>query len=506
LIDDSTKLINADSVQSSGNSGKGVKVAVLDSGIDKNHHALSGRVVSEVSTVDDEGCSLPGDHGTHIAGIIASGDSTYRGVAPECSLINVKVVDKDGFGQPGDVVEGFEEAIMLGADVINLSLGWSHLSGWDCDDGDCVLCRAADRAVELGVTVCVASGNEDGNASSAGANTSIRCPGNARKVITVGSVDKSKKIANYSSAGPTPYGATKPDVCAPGSDIRSSITANRWAQYNGTSMASPHVAGVCALMISENPDMTPSEVKSGLMNTAKSIGVSSNKQGAGLVDAIRAVSLAASAGDSGSGSSSTPGNSTPDNSTPSNSGSGSSSGLDNMDLAVRKFVNKTRVGRGEEIEVSVSLENKGSMTLRDVGYSDSVPSGFSLLRGSLSRNYDVIAPGIRIVDTYGISSGAVGRHTLNSVRIEFRDPSGKLYEISTNRVGIEVVEKGGSSGDGSGGGSGGSSGGNPGDGSGGGSGGSSGSNPGSGWKGRLDGLAEVVSMIAKMLKGLFGLK
>ena len=153
----------------------------MDSGVDKNHSALAGKVVDEVSTTS-ESVSVPGEHGTHCAGIIASQNGYRRGVSPDVDLINVKVLTASGSGDHTWVEKGMEEAFRLGADVVSMSLGWSHIyHGWQCDDGRCSLCRAAQSLVDLGVVVVVAAGNENNEAASQTppVDTSLRCPGSA---------------------------------------------------------------------------------------------------------------------------------------------------------------------------------------------------------------------------------------------------------------------------------------------------------------------------------------
>lgn len=293
--DDSVPLINAPAVWNQGYGGNGIKVAVLDSGIDKNHPALAGKVVDEVSTVDGEGVNTPGSHGTHCAGIIASNDATFKGVSPDVDLINVKVLDKLGGGEADEVVMGIQEAIDRGADIISMSLGWSHIgNGWECSDGYCILCEAANNAVKAGVVVVVAAGNENNAKSTAGGDTNLRCPGNAKSVITVGGTDKNDQMYNIwtysaSSIGPASYGLSKPDIVAPGVSIMSTVLNNQWGSKTGTSMSTPHVAGLCALMLDKNPTLSHADIKSILETTAIDLGFQQNQQGNGRVNAQNAV-------------------------------------------------------------------------------------------------------------------------------------------------------------------------------------------------------------------------
>lgn len=301
-LDDSTEIIQAKpDVWDLGCTGTGIKVAVLDSGIDANHPALIKKVIASESTVSYEGVDIPGDHGTHVAGIIASQDGLFRGVAPDSELINIKVLDSEGGGRPDFVVKGIRKAIEFGADVINLSLGWNHYPhniygghGWQCSDGQCVLCRAVDQASALGVVV-VAAGNSNTLSRQVSADTDLGCPGNARSVITVGAVDKAAKLANFSSTGSSSYGWSKPDLCAPGISITSCITVTHglWGKKNGTSMAAPHVSGIAGLLIqkfqAKGDKYTAKSIKAILKHTASSLGLSPNEQGKGLIDALTAI-------------------------------------------------------------------------------------------------------------------------------------------------------------------------------------------------------------------------
>jgi serine protease AprX len=274
--------------------GDGVAVALLDSGADKTHPALAGKIVDEVST-STEPITIPGNHATHTAGTLVSNDPIYRGVAHAANLINVKVLTAAGFGTPTSVIMGLREALLRGAQVASMSLGWSELWGWVCDDADCILCQAADNAVSLGLTLVIAAGNE----SSADDQPpfSVRHPGAARSVITVGAVDKSKTLAAFSSIGPgsgrlspsSSHRVTKPDVCAPGVDVVSSVLGGSFSSMSGTSMATPHVAGVAALILEKQPDLTPTEVKKILEESCQPLPYGPNETGFGLVSGYGSV-------------------------------------------------------------------------------------------------------------------------------------------------------------------------------------------------------------------------
>ena len=156
-----TQIINADKLWEKGIDGRGVTVAVLDSGIDKNHPDLIGKVVAEKNFLTDEVTAddLLG-HGTMVAGIIAgSGNASkgkYKGIAPGASLLNVKVIDSKGDGKVSDIIAGIEWAIYNGADVLSLSLGGINLG-----ETNPPITMAADNAANNGVVVCVAAGNRN---------------------------------------------------------------------------------------------------------------------------------------------------------------------------------------------------------------------------------------------------------------------------------------------------------------------------------------------------------
>src|SRR5262245_19090784 len=279
--------------------GRGIRVAILDTGMDKNHPALLGKVVDEVSTIA-EPVTVPGNHGTHTGGTVASNDPVFRGVAPQTDLINIKVLTAAGGGTPAGVITGLDQAVRRGALVASLSLGWSEIfHGWVCNDADCILCQAADNTVRLGVTVVVAAGNE-GNAG-AKPPFAIRHPGAARNVITVGAVDKSKVLAGFSSIGPgsgrlSPASGqrlTKPDVSGPGVNIVSSVLGGGFAALSGTSMATPHVAGLAALLLQRHQSMLPRRVKKALEGRCEPVELAPHQAGYGLVNAYAALLEAA---------------------------------------------------------------------------------------------------------------------------------------------------------------------------------------------------------------------
>jgi len=295
--------------------GSGVRVAVLDSGIDLLHPWL--RVADSVSTCGED-VAIPGRHGTHVAGSIASRDSVYGGVAPGVTLLNIKVLDSLGRGQHTSIVAGIDAALDRNAQVLSLSVGFNHLPtwsqnghGWSCPDGRCPLCTAVNTAVTAeGVVAVVAAGNEHERAQflraagMGGFDTEIACPGQADGALTVAALTKQTFMtAPFSSRGPTAFGTLKPDIAAPGVNITSSIPLRRDAagqpvpgltrgemstSLSGTSMATPIVAGVAALVIQKRlaagDSIAPANVRAEIISAlVRHLGAAREEVGAGRV-------------------------------------------------------------------------------------------------------------------------------------------------------------------------------------------------------------------------------
>ena len=309
LLQESVPLINADDVWNLGYTGQGIKIAVIDTGIDKTHPDLLNKVIKENDFVvgsdpycgdgDDDSIALDDHgHGTHVAAT-AAGNGVLKGVAPDANLYAVKVLGTSGCGYDDWIISGIGWAVDPdndpltndGSDIISLSLGGPG-------DPDDPMSIAIDNAVNAGVVATVAAGN------SGPSEFTIGSPGTARKAITVGASDKSDVLASFSSRGPTKVGTVKPDVLAPG----VSICAAQWdnwlegiaectlelAQHiaiSGTSMATPHVAGATALLKQAHPTWTPDEIKYALRNTAKDLGYNPLEQGHGRIDLLKSVQL-----------------------------------------------------------------------------------------------------------------------------------------------------------------------------------------------------------------------
>ncbi|MBI3943773.1 MAG: S8 family peptidase [Chloroflexi bacterium] len=287
-------IIEAPKVWEAGFKGKGVKIGIVDTGVDDTHPDLLGRVVL-TKDFSGEGYKDNNGHGTHVASTVAGNGSAsngnYVGVAPEASILAAKVLKGDGSGRMSDVIAGVEWALEQGAQVINLSLGSSGSS-----DGQDALSVACNAAVDHGVVMCVAAGNDGPAASTVGA------PGAAEKAITVGATSDTSPdfsgITDFSSRGPTADGRIKPDIAFPGLNVtaaRATGTAmgrpvdNFYTTASGTSMATPHCTGSVALLLQANPGMKPADVKDRIMKTARTIAeLAPTVQGQGRGDAYYA--------------------------------------------------------------------------------------------------------------------------------------------------------------------------------------------------------------------------
>ncbi len=289
-LDVSVPRVQTPSVWDAGFQGEGMKIGIVDTGLDPNHADFEGRLIAMTSFVGGDGADDNG-HGTHVAGIAAgtgaASDGKYRGVAPAASLYVAKVLDANGGGSMSGVMAGIEWAVDQGVQVINLSLG----SSGPCDGTD-ALSTLCDEAVrQHGIVVCAAAGNSGPSASTVGS------PGCARWVITIGAVDDSDNVTNFSSRGPTSDGRVKPDMVFPGAGIVAAqsdgtslgpVIAPGYVQLSGTSMATPHAAGTAALLLQAKPDLTTSQVKWALLTTTVELEENPNAQGSGRGDVFAA--------------------------------------------------------------------------------------------------------------------------------------------------------------------------------------------------------------------------
>jgi serine protease AprX len=304
--------INAPTSWWSESLGSGIGVAVIDSGIAVSQVDLQNKVVYGQSWVGGSSDD-PYGHGTFVASIIAGSGAaskgsynyfyTFRGAAPAVNLINLRVLDQNGNGKDSDVIAAIQTAIQLRSQynirVINLSLGRPVYGSYQTDP----LCQAAEAAWNAGIVVVTAAGNFGRNnfVGNQGYGT-ITAPGNDPYVITVGAMKDNgtayrsdDTIATYSSKGPTLYDhVVKPDLVAPGNRViaaqapgaalaglaatqvmfseyqrgGSTTPSNYYMRLSGTSMAAPMVSAAATLLLGQNPNLTPDQVKARLMKTA----------------------------------------------------------------------------------------------------------------------------------------------------------------------------------------------------------------------------------------------
>ena len=247
--------------------GEGVKVCVSDSGIDLSHPDLAENIVDDFSTLigRSSGQDFNG-HGTHVAGTIAALNNEIGvvGVAPKAQLIAAKALTASGSGHSSDLAESIYECVARGAQVINMS--------WGSDTSSPIIEEAIKYAYEQGVVLVAASGNEGKN--------SVSFPAAYQEVIAVSAVDHQDEFASFSNYGR----AIK--FSAPGVGIYSTFLKGNYRELDGTSMASPHVAGVMALLLSLNPKATASDL------LGDDIGLFVTKQGTeGRINEAKSLNL-----------------------------------------------------------------------------------------------------------------------------------------------------------------------------------------------------------------------
>lgn len=306
------KVVKWEAAQSQNLTGKGIGVAILDTGIapvndfiqPKNRLiAFKDFANNKLEPYDDNG------HGTHVAGI-ACGNGTnsnglYCGIAYESNLIGVKILDKEGKGNTSKVLAGIQWIVdnkdKYNIRIANLSIGSPGSNSLD------PLVKAVNAAWDCGIIMTIAAGNNGPK------NSSITSPGISKKAITVGSSDDSESVTiwgssqkNFSGRGPTLECVIKPDIVAPGANIVSclsptayidssntegvKIVDKNYLQLSGTSMSTPIVTGAIALLLQKYPSLTPNDVKYMLKYSTTDLGYPKNQQGWGLIDIEKLIS------------------------------------------------------------------------------------------------------------------------------------------------------------------------------------------------------------------------
>jgi subtilisin family serine protease len=283
--------VKAPEVWTQGYTGQGVVVAVIDTGVDYNHPDLASNIWNNPgeianNNIDDDGNGYIDDirgwdfiendndpiesyqfsdfsnpvnyygHGTHVAGTIAAANNGFgvTGVAPNAKIMPIRVFENDAYSSSIILEQGIRYATNNGADVINLSWTWTPTPGIE---------TAIQDAINQGVVVVMASGNEYFSTPSYPAQ--LATDGG----IAVGALDIAGNVPYFSNGA----GMLLDYVVAPGVDVYSTTPNNRYEFYEGTSMATPHVAGVAALMLSANPALTPAQVEEIIVQTANPHGI-----------------------------------------------------------------------------------------------------------------------------------------------------------------------------------------------------------------------------------------
>jgi subtilisin family serine protease len=271
-LDKSVPQIGATTAWAAGYKGHGVKVAVLDTGIDPNHPDVKEAIVGAKNFTDDPDYIDHHGHGTHcastIAGSGAASGGKLKGVAPGAELLIGKVLGNSGTGSESGIIEAMDWAVKEGADVVSMSLGNPTPS-----DGTDPLSQAVNHFSETSNTLFViAAGNAGPDKKTVGS------PGAAEKALTVGAVNKSDQLVSFSSQGPLIENyRVKPEIVAPGVAIVAARAAGttmgtvvdaNYTSANGTSMATPHVAGAAAILRQSHPDWSADQIKQVLIGTA----------------------------------------------------------------------------------------------------------------------------------------------------------------------------------------------------------------------------------------------
>lgn len=288
-LDQSAGQIGAPTAWQAGFTGRGVSVAVLDSGIDASHPDFAGRIRENRNFLEASDAGDVDGHGTHVASIVAGSGAAsggrYKGVAPDAELLVGKVCESI-FCSESAILASMEWAAEQGAKVVNMSM-----SATDTSDVDSLEEAVNRLSAQYGTLFVVAAGN-------AGPETGPVCsPSTADAALSVAASTRDDQIADFSRRGPRlGDGGNKPEISAPGVEIMAVRSAqvpdggdDRYMRMSGTSMATPHVAGAAALLAQQHPDWTGAQLKTTLISTATALaGVEPTAQGAGRVNLVTA--------------------------------------------------------------------------------------------------------------------------------------------------------------------------------------------------------------------------
>ncbi|WP_247001416.1 S8 family peptidase [Halosolutus gelatinilyticus] len=256
----------------------GVTISIIDQGVQYDHPNLEGNMDGSVSNYGNDFAGNDDDpypvqanenHGTHVGGIAAGGtdDGTGHAGISNCSMLSARALDESGGGSLSDIADAIQWSADQGAEIINMSLGGGSYSS--------TMANACQYAYDAGSLVVAAAGNDYGG--------SVSYPAAYDTVVAVSSLDENESLSSFSNVGP------EIELAAPGSNVLSTIPYDGYDSFSGTSMASPVVAGVAGLALSAHSGLTNEQLRTHLQNTAADVGLSSEEQGYGRVDANNAV-------------------------------------------------------------------------------------------------------------------------------------------------------------------------------------------------------------------------
>lgn len=262
--------------------GHDVKVAVIDTGVDTDHPDLVGRIEASASFVPGEAVEDGNGHGTHCIGT-ATGPATPRqgpryGVACEARILAAKVLNNAGSGTDGQILAGMAWAVAHGARVISMSLGARVRPGELFPQ---TYEKLAQRALERGTVIVAAAGNDSHRPPEI---RPVSRPANCPSILAVSALDKALTPSFFSNGGINGEGG-EVNIAAPGRDVRSAAPGGGYQSLSGTSMATPHVAGVLALLAQANPNASAAELKASLVSGAFPLTQPARDVGSGLLQA-----------------------------------------------------------------------------------------------------------------------------------------------------------------------------------------------------------------------------
>ena len=394
-LDQSVPLINATAAWQTFGNGTGINVSIIDSGINTSHPGLAGQVILEndftPEGITDDRCN----HGTPVACIVGCNDATYKGVAPGAKMFNAKVarvVSEDPL-QCGifssDAIAAIDWSIAHGAQVIQMSVGSGMSSCYQS-----ALSVAVNNSGK-NITIVIPAGN------GGPGNQSMWVPGCAENALSVGA-SNGNIVESYSSRGPTDYGISKPDIVAPGTGITAANNdGSTFGDHTGTSFASPHVAGVAALMLQQKR-LTPVIIKQIMKSTAVNLGYDINTQGAGRIDAWAAVNMTAR-------------------------------WIESPFLQTAPSVPAKNIV-SKPFTINATVTNSGSAAAQNVMSVLSVPSKLAILDGA-SRNIGVLQPNSAAFVHWNVSASRTGTYTASITTNASNAP------VNTTYFTINVVKK-----------------------------------------------------------------